>query len=147
MKKIFFSIIFLFLFLNSLESETIDNIKIEGNERISDETIILFGNIELNKDYSSNDLNEILKQLYSTDFFKKVEINIKNKNLNIFIEENPIIQNLVINGVRSKKYNELINKEKVEISLDDAELILSGKTLIKTRLFSKKYIMCCTNPL
>ena len=113
MKKIFFSIIFLFLFLNSLESETIDNIKIEGNERISDETIILFGNIELNKDYSSNDLNEILKQLYSTDFFKKVEINIKNKNLNIFIEENPIIQNLVINGVRSKKYNELIRNNLV----------------------------------
>ena len=55
-------------------SEIINKININGNKRISDETIKLFGGIEVNKDYSDNDLNNILKELYNTDFFKKIEI-------------------------------------------------------------------------
>ena len=73
MKKFFFIIIFTILFTNNLYSELINKITIQGNNRISDETIKLFGGIEINKDYSDNDLNNILKELYSTDFFKKVE--------------------------------------------------------------------------
>ena len=101
MKKFFFIITFIILFSNNLYSEVINKINIEGNSRISDETIKLFGGIENNKDYSDNDLNNILKELYSTDFFKEVEIELDNGNLNIIVLENPIIQNLTINGVKS----------------------------------------------
>ena len=113
MKKFFFIITFIILFSNNLYSEVINKINIEGNNRISKETIILFGNIKKNKDYTNNDLNNILKDLYKTDFFKKIEIEIQNNNLNIIVVENPIIQNLVVNGVKSNKYNELIRENVV----------------------------------
>ena len=110
MKKIIYIITFLTLFSTNLKSQIINNINISGNDRISDETIILFGGIEINKNYNLNDLNIILKELYKTDFFKNIKIDIQNKNLNISVIENPIIQNLIIQGVKSKKYNELIKK-------------------------------------
>ena len=91
MKNFFYIVIFLILLTNKLHSETFNKINVIGNNRISEETIILFGGIDLKKDYNSNDLNNILKELYSTDFFKKVEINIKNNNLNITVVENPIM--------------------------------------------------------
>ena len=106
MKKIFFTITFIILFSSNLNSEIIKKINIEGNDRISKETIILFSKIEKNKDYTNNDLNNILKDLYETDFFKKIEIEIQNNNLNIIVAENPIIQNLIVNGVKSNKYKE-----------------------------------------
>ena len=40
-----------------------------GNKRISKESIIVFGKIDLNKDYNQVDLNLILKNLYETQFF------------------------------------------------------------------------------
>ena len=46
MKKFFFTITFIILFSSNLNSKIINKINIEGNNRISKETIILFGNIK-----------------------------------------------------------------------------------------------------
>ena len=62
---------FIILFINASYSEIVNSIDITGNKRLSNESIILFGKIELNKDYSNEDLNNVLKDLYSTDFFNK----------------------------------------------------------------------------
>ena len=49
--KIFFKILFILLILiNSVNSEIIKNIKVDGNQRISSETIKIFTELELNKD-------------------------------------------------------------------------------------------------
>ena len=70
MRKIFFLIqFFLFFFINSVYAEKIEKIIVSGNERISTETIIIFGEINLNEDLNENDLNLILKNLYKTNFF------------------------------------------------------------------------------
>ena len=42
-----------------------------------------------------NKLNNILKNLYETNFFKDVNINFKS-NFNIICCENPIIENIII---------------------------------------------------
>ena len=78
MKKIF--IIFLFIIFNFsfLNAEVIKKTIIDGNKRIADETIILYGDIQLGKDYSEADLNEIIKNLYSTNFFEDVQISLNN---------------------------------------------------------------------
>ena len=56
--------LFLYLFLiTGLKSEEINNISVEGNNRISDETIILFSNVNDLKVEDSLDLNQILKNL------------------------------------------------------------------------------------
>ena len=57
-------------------AEIISNIDVNGNKRLSNESIIVFTKVELNNDYSTNELNIIIKDLYETNFFKKID----NKN-------------------------------------------------------------------
>ena len=45
-------------------------LEIIGNSRISNETIKVYGEIEINKDYSDDDLNTVIKRLYDTRFFQ-----------------------------------------------------------------------------
>ena len=60
MFKYIFKINLLILFIASiLSAEIIEEVKVEGNKRLSKESIMVFGQINLNKDYSENDLKEI----------------------------------------------------------------------------------------
>ena len=79
-----------------------------GNKRLSKESIILFGKVEIGKDYNSNDLNTILKRLYETNFFEKINLKVVDGVLNIDVIENPIIDSLTINGIKSSKLNEAL---------------------------------------
>ena len=66
-------LIILFIFkiaLTSAYADIINKIQIKNNNRITKETIITFGGIELGKDYSQEQLNDILLDLYSTNFFQ-----------------------------------------------------------------------------
>ena len=46
-------IIFLFIFYNGLlQAEIVNQLKVEGNKRVSSDTIRIYGDIDLNKDYS-----------------------------------------------------------------------------------------------
>ncbi len=107
-KKILLLILFFSSFFFNSYAEKINKINIIGNERISKETIIVFGEINLNDDYDINKLNIILKKLYDTNFFKDVNINISNNVLNVSVLENPIIQNVQIKGIKAKKLKEPI---------------------------------------
>ena len=61
--KIALIIIFLFKF-NYSYAEKIKKFEITGNDRISDETIILFSEYNINDDINQSNLNEIIKNLY-----------------------------------------------------------------------------------
>ena len=43
--------------------------------------------VQKNKDISENDLNKILNNLYSTNFFEDVKINLNNNILTISLKE------------------------------------------------------------
>ena len=73
-----------------------------GNQRISEETIKIYGNIELNKDYSEKDLNKVLNDLYSTNFFEDIKIELSNNILKISLTEYPLINQLVFIGEPKK---------------------------------------------
>ena len=103
-------IFFLILLHSNLKAEIVDKIIIEGNKRISEETIKIYGDIELNKDYSENDLNKILNNLYKTNFFENVEVNIEKSTLQIVLKEYPTINQLIIFGEPSKKFKDQIRK-------------------------------------
>ena len=62
-------IIFFFSVSLNLSAEVINKFEVNGNKRISKETIKVYGEIILNKDYTSNEIDGVLKNLYSTDFF------------------------------------------------------------------------------
>ena len=107
-KIIFLTQIFLFLLINTVYAEKVEKIIVSGNERISTETIIIFGEINLNEDLDDNKLNLILKNLYKTNFFEDVKISLINNTLNVLVSENPIIQSIQIKGLKAKKLRDPI---------------------------------------
>ena len=63
-------IILLFFFISIGNSKTIKNIEITGNQRISDQTIIMFSGAEINSNTDNLNINQILKDLYNSNFLK-----------------------------------------------------------------------------
>ena len=80
MMRFFIYIFFIVIFSFKANAEIINKIEIEGNNRISNSNVILFGEINLNEDYDNNKINRTLKNLYETDFFEKINISIKSIN-------------------------------------------------------------------
>ncbi len=112
MKKLtLISFIFLISIYSYVNASIIDDIVIKNNNRISKQTIITYGKIELNKDYSLKDINQILRNLYETDFFETLKIDIIGSQLVINVKENKIIQSVSIEGVKSEKLKESVLDE------------------------------------
>ena len=86
MFKKFYTILFIFIYFSISKAEIVNQVKIDGNKRVSSETILLYGEIEKNKDLSENDLNKILNNLYSTNFFEDVKVDLKNNVLRITVQ-------------------------------------------------------------
>ncbi len=108
-KKILYTSI-LFLSFCASKAEVVKELKISGNQRVSDETIKVYGEIEINKNYNELELNKILKNLNSTNFFEDINISIENNVLKIDLTEYPVINQLILVGEPSKKYKEQIKK-------------------------------------
>jgi outer membrane protein insertion porin family len=107
MLKFFIQFILFFTLLTfSSYSKNYEKIIINGNERISNETILVFSEIQDNNVLDENSINDILKKLYNSGFFKDVTIKIENNILIIEVLENPIIQTVFIEGVKIKKIQE-----------------------------------------
>ena len=109
--KILLSIcISLILFVKTSFSDTIESIEILGNERISKETILMFSELQSNENLNDISLNDILKKLYDTNYFKNVSVSIVNKILKINVEENPIVGLINIEGIKSENIKSEIIK-------------------------------------
>ena len=110
--KFLTKILIIFITLTSISyAEIIKGIKITGNERVSEETIKVYGAIDERKtDYSKQDLDKILKNIYETNFFKNVSVEIKNQFLIIDLEEYPVINQLVLLGEKANSIKEQIKK-------------------------------------
>ena len=99
----------LFIFFPiSTYSQTIDKIQIQGNERITDQTIIMLGNIKDNIELDEDGINNVLKDLYNSTFFKDVQVFLDKGILKINVTENPLIYQINIEGIKAKKNLELI---------------------------------------
>ena len=116
---------FILLFLTYANAEEVNKLVIEGNNRVSDETIKIYGGIEINKEIKENELNKIINNLYSTNFFEDVSAKIKANTLTINVSEYPVINQLVIIGEKRESFVDQIKKL---ISLKE------NKSYIKTSL-------------
>ena len=146
-----------YLSLTPLFAEVVEKIEIQGNERISKETILLFSKTNIKDDLNSNDINEILKNLYDSNFFLDVSVEFKSKILTILVDENPIIENITYNGIKSKtlkekitkdlkllsrsSYNEILlneDKKRIKLSLKDSGYYFSNIDIEVAELGDKK---------
>ena len=112
MNKILIITLILNFFFLIFNAEIVKKIEINGNKRISDETIKVYGEFKdsLGQDLSKSDLNRILKNLYLTDFFENVSVEINNNTLSVDLKEYPVVNQLIIVGEKSTKFKNEIKK-------------------------------------
>tara|TARA_B100001564_G_C20649839_1_gene676292 strand:+ start:75 stop:2303 length:2229 start_codon:yes stop_codon:yes gene_type:complete len=106
---IIFLLIIKFAFMHAF-ADIINSIEVQNNNRVTKETIIAFGGIELGKDYNQEQLNKVLLDLYSTNFFSDIKFDVQGDVLIVDVEERKIIQQIVINGVKAQKTKKSILK-------------------------------------
>ena len=142
MSKLFIKIIVAFFFVLSVaKAETLQKIEISGNKRISDQTIIIFSEIEINEEITKNKLDAIIKKLYQTNFFKNINLSFENQTLFLNVEENPIIENLQITGIKKQSLVEFIKSklQLAEMKSFDQELLSADINLIYNILKTNGY--------
>ena len=150
----FFSkiIIIFCIFTTSAVSEILKKIEITGNKRISSETIIIFSEVKINDQINKSKLDKVIKNLYQTNFFRNISLNFENQILFLNVEENPIIENLEINGIKKQSLVEFIkgkiqlaemksfNEELLAVDLDLINNILKTNGYYFTKISSSKNI-------
>ena len=118
-KSIFFKFLIvilsqLFIFSVSL-ADKINNILVKGNDRVADETIIMFSNLQIGSTINQNILNNSLKDIYLTNYFSDVQIFNDKGNVIIKVKENPIIQNIIINGIQKDSRYDVVKDITIKI--------------------------------
>ena len=132
-KKLFFFLKFLIILniciINSY-ADIVKTIQVNGNERISKQTIKLFSEIKIPAEINSNLSNTAFNQLYQTGYFEFIDIESKSTEIIINVKENKIIQKIEVYGVKNKtilkEIDDLLKiqektsfvKEKVQITKD-----------------------------
>ncbi len=109
-KKIFLFFVILFtLFIRNSYSEVVNKIEVSGNDRVSKETIAVFGDISIGANYDSSDINLIIKKLYDSNFFSDISVQLENGLLSINVKENPIIDSIIFDGEKANKNKDAIS--------------------------------------
>jgi outer membrane protein insertion porin family len=116
-------LISLFLTLN-LSAEIVKKLEVKGNTRISDETIKVYGEIKINEDYSFNDINNTLKNLYRTEFFEDIKISLDSGVMNITVKEYASINSIVLNGEKSSTIKKVVLEQ---LKLQEKESFIESK--------------------
>ena len=130
-----------FFLISSVNAESLKKIEINGNKRISDETIKIFSNLEINQELSKSDLDRAIKNLYNTNFFSNISLTFEDQILILNVEENPIIDNFEVTGIKKQSLVEFI-KSKIqlaEMKSFDQELLAADLKLIQNILKTSGY--------
>ncbi len=134
-------------FFTAANANEVKNIIIKGNERISNETIILFSEINIGDQITNESLNKILNNLYDSNFFENVTLNFSEQNLLIEVVEAPIIDKVEYTGLKADKFKEGINSfVKLKSRSSYNEFLLSeDRKLIKEYLQNVGYYFSDVN--
>ena len=112
MCKIYLKLLLILIFFNlsPLKAENIKSIEFIGNDRIPDETIKMLSKVEDNDLINEEKINQILKNLYSSNFFEDIEIIFEQNKLTIKVIEYPLINQVNFLGIKSKTILEKITE-------------------------------------
>ena len=92
----------------------VSSINVDGNKRISSDTIVSLSKVQVGSAYSPTQLNSALQSIKKSSYFKTVDISIVNNILNINVIENPTINSISFEGNKSLSdinLNELITSK------------------------------------
>ena len=123
---IFFIYLYINLILSSFSfAEVIKNIEIQGNKRVSIKTIEMFSTVSVNDDIENSQINNILKNIYDSNFFEDVEVIFENNILKINVKEKPVILNINYDGIKSNNLKNTISENRIlkpRASFDETSL-------------------------
>ena len=107
------------------QEDTISSIIVNGNKRITSETIIAISEIENGALYSPSQLNSALQLIKKSTFFKTATVSFVNNILTINVVENPTINTINFEGnstLKDENLSELIfSKERQTLSISKTE--------------------------
>lgn len=112
------SLIILLMLLTGVlyAQEVIEKIEVIGNDRISRETIVYYLSSREGDYYNETLLKKDFRVLWSTGFFADLRIEKEDgqrgKIIKIYVEENPVIKNVVFKTGKKVKENDIVNKLK-----------------------------------
>ena len=110
-KKIIVFLILFFTFYNvNSYSEVVNKVEVQGNNRISSETIMIFGDIVIGNNYEESDVSLLIKKLYETNYFSNISVELINNKLTVIVEENPIVYSIIFKGEKAKKHVETLKE-------------------------------------
>jgi len=99
------------------ESWNVTGIRVDGNQIISTGTILNYLTLSVGDEINQQDIQESIRSLYGTGFFRDIEIRRLEDLLIISVLERPSIAEFSIEG------NELISTEDLQGPLNDAGLV------------------------
>ena len=108
--KLFITFLSFYFLISLAKAEIVQDIKINGNKKISDETIKIYGGVKIGQDYIDKDLDRIIKNLYGTNFFEDINVNLSNNTLTINLKEFPSINQLIVIGEKNSRITKEIKK-------------------------------------
>ena len=148
-KILLLSFLLNFLVFSSFSfSEIIKKIEITGNNRISDETILMFSEVNTGQSVKNNKINQILKDLYNSNFFNNVSVKIEKNTLFINVDEAPLINDIKITGVKAEKFKKIIRDSLILKPRGPFNefLLAKEKTIIRSQLKTAGYYFSNVDP-
>jgi outer membrane protein insertion porin family len=107
------------------QESIVSSIIVDGNKRITSETIIAISKIEKGVSYSPSQLNSALQLIKKSTFFKSVNVSLDYNTLKINVIENPTVNSISFEGnniLQDINLSELISsKERQTLSISKAE--------------------------
>ena len=90
----------------------VDSIEIEGNERVTDGTVLVIFPVQVGNEITLTTLDQAISALFATNLFSDVTIARNENRIVISVKENPIINRINIEG------NDILTDERLLEELD-----------------------------
>ncbi|MCT2400582.1 outer membrane protein assembly factor BamA [Novosphingobium mangrovi (ex Huang et al. 2023)] len=92
---------------------TIQSIQVTGSERLEPQTVLSYIKMRVGQPYSKAAADQVLKDLYSTELFKNVEVTNDGGNVTIAVQENPVVNRIILEGNKRIKDDKILPEIKV----------------------------------
>ncbi|WP_404481960.1 outer membrane protein assembly factor BamA [Novosphingobium sp. BL-52-GroH] len=91
----------------------IQTIQVKGSERLEPQTVLSYIKLRAGQPYTKAAADAALKDLYSTELFKDVQINNDNGVVVIQVQENPVVNRIILEGNKRIKDDKILPEIKV----------------------------------
>ena len=117
------------------ESFKISNIVVEGNQRVSAETVFAYLPVLVGDEITESQFSQLIKTLYNTQLFEDVAIERQGNDIAISVVENPIINRVNIEG------NDALSDERLmgELNIQPRRVFTQKVALDATETLLKIY--------